>query len=101
MEGSDCLKKKRSEKIFLLRPSTIVAISLIADRLPSGKSLLPLGADNLKLKKFFQNHRKVIITAIRTACCVLQLKHTAKSESAALYFYFQGLIKNCSGNADC
>jgi len=101
MEGSDCLKKKRSEKIFLLRPSTIVAISLIADRLPSGKSLLPLGADNLKLKKFFQNHRKVIITTIRTACCVLQLKHTAKSESAALYFYFQGLIKNCSGNADC
>ena len=23
------------------------------------------------------------------------------AEPAALYYYFQGLIKNCSGNADC
>jgi len=101
MEGSDCLKKKSEVKkyfYFALRQSSLSALLLTG--CPPAKAGFLL-ADNLKLKKFFQNHRKVIITAIRTACCVLQLKYTAKSESAALYFYFQGLIKNCSGNADC
>jgi hypothetical protein len=75
MEGSDCLKKKRSEKIFLLRPSTIVAISLIADRLPSGRSLLPLGADKIKKvlsksqKGNYNNYKDCLLCpAVETYC---------------------------------